>query len=305
MKALTPVLAAVTLTISAGAVQALSLNQLFDTALDPVLADASSNYRPQGLGYDEATGELLYAQQSTRVIYKTDQTGALTGSVSLPTVSNINPNNNFSSSGFNHVTSVAADANGLYVSDYTCNASCADLYKIARDGSSGQILSSEVAAYGGYPIDVRNGMLYRTNNSTTYNWSNLTEVRISSLADPDTIDATVTLFGANGIADIAVDYERGEIWTLDYAAGASIRRFDLATGFMLDEFALSLDGLTAGLTFADDKLFYYDWNSGTGSRLQAFEIGGYPDAPQVPVPAAGLLLLTALGSAAALRRKRA
>ena len=42
---------------------------------------------------------------------------------------------------------------------------------------------------------------------------------------------------------------------IDYTASATLRRFDLTTGNELDSFALGIDGLTAGLTYANDKLY--------------------------------------------------
>jgi hypothetical protein len=149
---------------------------------------------------------------------------------------------------------------------------------------------------------VRDGTLYRTNISTTYNWANLNQIRISSLATPDAGIQTVTLATGAGIGDIAVDKARNNVWMIDYTASATLRRFDLATGDELDSFGLGLDGLTAGLTYANDKLYYYDWNSGSGSALSVFALAGFTEVPEAGTLAIFCLGLAGLGYA---RRKRA
>ena len=258
-------------------------------ALSNQLADSNSNFHPQGLGYDTATNELLYMQQSSRTIFRSDLSGNITGSLAL-------------SPGLHHTTSVAGDGANYYVSDYTGNTSGPDLYSVDKNTGAAANMSTDVAGYGGYPIDVRDGTLYRTNFSTTYNWSNLNQIRISSVATPDAGVQTVTLATGAGIGDIAVDSARNNVWVLDYSGSASLRRFDLATGNELDSFALGLDGLDAGLTFANDKLYYYDWVSGSGSTLSVFALSGFTEVPE----AGGLMLfclgLSVIGYA---RRRRA
>lgn len=259
-------------------------------ALSNQLADPNSNFHPQGLGYDTATNELLYMQQSSQTIFRSDLSGNITGSLALST-------------GLNHTTSVAGDGANYYVSDYTSNTSGPDLYSVDKTTGVAANMSTDIAGYGGYPIDVRDGNLYRTNVSTTYAWSNLNQIRISAVATPDAGVQTVTLATGAGIGDIAVDSTRNNVWVIDYAAGASLRRFDLATGAELDSFSLGLDGLTGGLTFANDKLYYYDWVSGSGSTLSVFALSGFTEVPEPG--AIALLGFGLLGLGIARRRRTA
>jgi len=256
--------------------------------LSNLLADPSSNFHPQGLGYDTSNNELLYKQQSSNRIFRSDLSGNVTGSLAL-------------SPGLNHTTSVAGDGANYYVSNYSGNAGGLDLYSVNKVSGATNAISTEVAAYGGYPIDVRDGTLYRTNISTTYSWANLNQIRISSLATPDAGIQTVTLATGAGIGDIAVDKDRNNVWVIDYAASATLRRFDLATGNELDSFGLGIDGLTAGLTYANDKLYYYDWNSGSGSTLSVFALAGFTEVPEAGTLAIFCLGLAGLGFA---RRRR-
>ena len=114
----------------------------YTNTLSNQLSDTNSNFHPQGLGYDTSSNELLFMQQSAQKIFKTDLNGFVTGSVST---------------GYHHNTSVAADGSNYYFSDYTGNASYRDLYSIDKSTNSVSQLSAEIAAYGGYPIDVRDG----------------------------------------------------------------------------------------------------------------------------------------------------
>jgi hypothetical protein len=138
------------------------------------LADPASNVHPQGLGYDTYANELLYMQQSTNTIFRTNLSGTTTGSRAL-------------SSNRNHATSVAGDGANYYVSDYTSNISGSDIYPVDKTTGVAVNMSTDVAAFGGSPIDVRDGNLYRTETSTTYNGSNLKQIRISAVATPDSV----------------------------------------------------------------------------------------------------------------------
>lgn len=254
------------------------INLDYKNTLVSALSDPNSNFSPQGLGYDTGSNELLYMQQSTNTIFRTDLFGNIVGTREIGTLP-FYPSGSTTSTA-NHTTSVAGDGSNYYFTDYTANSSGYDLYGIGTTSGTANAISSEVAGYGGYPIDVRDGILYRTEASNSYGWGTLNEIRISNLNSVDSISNTVTLNTGFGIGDIAVDSLRNQIWTIDYSSTAFLRQFDLNTGDLLQSFDLELDGLTAGITYANDKLYYYDWNSGQSSTLSAYSL----DSTEVPEP---------------------
>ncbi len=116
-------------------------------SLNSALSDSSSNFHPQGLGYDPIANELLYMQQSANAIFRTDLNGTLLGS---RTIGTINTNGSGTSSTANHAVSVASDGIFYYFSDYTCNTGCFDLHRIGISGGTSTNISNETAAFGGY-----------------------------------------------------------------------------------------------------------------------------------------------------------
>lgn len=258
-------------------------------------SSSQCNFHPQGLGVDEGASELLFAQQCSHPIYRTDLDGNLLGSVAVDQ---------------NYITSVAADATYYYFADYTGNSSNNDLYRMPKSGPPSATISSAVAAYGGYPIDVRGGVLYRANDSTQYDWSDLNQVRFANVATPDTITNTISLSGLNGMGDFAVDLDGGNLWVLEWSGGR-ILRYDLQNGGApLDSFSLGLEGQTAGLTYFNGRLYYYDWVAGSGSTLRIYSVSRDATVVKTPaaVPAASTWSVAAaalLLAFVALRRMRA
>lgn len=296
--------AAALLNLAAPLANAATVTLTNTYALSNLLAAPNNNFAPQGMAYDASANELVFLQQATNTIYRTDLTGQILGSRTIGAI----PITASGSAGTaNYTTSVAADANNYYFTDYTCNTSCRDLYAIGKTSGAATALSNEVAAFGGYPIDVRDGLLYRTNLITNdYNYAGVNQIRISSLATPDLIQTTLTLGGGLGIADFAVDTDHAAIWVLDYTGTASLRRYDLASGALQESYALGLDGLSGGLAYANNKLYYYDWRSGSGSTLRSYTVNGLAsvvDTNGVPEPGSMALMLGALGLMAATRRK--
>ncbi len=238
---------------------AQTLNASATYTLDAALCHTNSNFHPQGLGVDESTGRLLYAQKNSGGVYSS----ALDGTdIQL-----------FSNASISYNTSVAYWQGYVYLTDYQGNASGQDLYKAAVPTGSAVGHGSHTAGYGGFPIDIRNGELYRTNYSSSYSWSNLNQIIVSGVASPNSASRSITLSGTSGIGDIAIDLDSNSVWILEFTSSARIHRFDLTSGQLLATSQAVGDGLDAGLTYYNGDLYYYDWVSGSGSTLTVFPTG--------------------------------
>ena len=267
--------------------QALAFQNTYN--LSSSLAVAASNFNPQGIGYDTSANELLFAQQSSQTLYRTDLTGNILGSKSV--------------AAYNYTVSVAADSSFYYFSDYTSNTNGPDLLRMNKTTNVIQQVGSEIVAYGGYPIDVRNGSLYRAIPSTSYDYSNLNSIRVSNIATPDTTTTTLALNTPGGIADFAVDSANNSLWVMNYSTNASIYRYNLASGTLANTFPLNLNGQTGGMTFANNTLYYYNWKSGSGSTLSTYQFT--PSAPATPEPGSiALLAGFAISSGMFLKRRK-
>jgi hypothetical protein len=266
------------------------------TTLSNSLSTPSSNFSPQGLGYDASANELLFLQQNSATIYRTDLNGTIVGSRSLGS-------NGGDASTF--TVSVAADASNYYFSSYVSNSSGLDLYGIGKASGNYTNISSETAAFGGYPIDVRNGLVYRTNPSTGYNYSDLNLIRVANINTPDTITQTLTLNTPSGIGDFSIDAANKNIFVLNYSNAASIYRYDLTSGALLQTYNLNLNGLTGGLTFANDVLYYYDYKSGTGSTLSKYTFTAAAASTPEPGNVALMVSMVISGAGFLSHRRRA
>ncbi|MBK6394954.1 MAG: hypothetical protein IPF73_09930 [Betaproteobacteria bacterium] len=268
---------------------------LLNTVNLPAQFSASENLHPPGLGVDEGASELLFAQQCNHPIYRTDLDGNLLGSVAV-----------------DQNTSRASRPTRRTTTSPTTRANSAKsiLGLMPKAGPPSAAFSAETAAYGGYPIDLRGGQIYRTEPSSNYDWSDLNQVRVANVATPDTITSTISL-RASGMGDFAVDLDGGNLWVLEWSGGR-ILRYDLQNGGApLDSFSLGLEGQTAGLTYFNGRLYYYDWVASSGSTLRIYDIArvaGPARVTAVPVPAASTWSLAAaalLLGFVALRRMRA
>ena len=123
---------------------ALTLNNTY--TLSAALSAGSGNYHPQGMGYDEAANELIFAQQSGNSIVRTNLTGTVLGTRTIGAI----PFTGSSTAGTaNHVVSVAADAGNYYFSDYTSNSGGRDLYKLGKTTGAATAVGNETA---GMPV---------------------------------------------------------------------------------------------------------------------------------------------------------
>jgi hypothetical protein len=236
--------------------------------LDPAWSgNFDFNFHPQGMTYDAAADRLVLALQdwdhALRVI---GLDGVLQSTITL---------NASGSNAFTYMTSVAADANYYYVTDYTCNSGCPDLFRVAKTGGTPTQISTGIAAYGGYPITIGNGELYRGEDSTSYDWTAIDQIRVSAVATPDTVTRTLSTGITRGIGDLTWDGEW--LWALAYATTANrtvdLFRIDPATGIVLAQFpavyTAPANFVPSGLAYAKGRLYVlnYSETTGVGSTL--------------------------------------
>ena len=186
------------------------------------------------------------------------------------------------SNSLNHTTGIAFSPTQTqyFVADYTSNAGGPDLFRFTTAGTATQA-STEVTAYGGYPLAVGNGILYRGNPSASYDWSTVNKIRVSSVTTPDTITATLQP-GIGGIEDMA--WDGFALWALGYTTDSStatainLYRINAATGAVLASYlnvANSGAGRrAAGVEFLNNKLYIFNWSSGGTSTLLPLTLNG-------------------------------
>jgi hypothetical protein len=179
---------------------------------------------------------------------------------------------------FDYLTGIAADANFYYLTDYTCNANCPDLFRVAKAGGAPTQISNEISAYGGYPIAIGGGKIYRgeiINN--TYDWTNINQIRVSDLATPDVVTQTHTIALARGIGDLT--WDGSALWALGYSnennpnRNVDLLRIDPVTGAVLETYLNVYNPgapyTPSGLAYAQGHLYVlnYSETSGVGSTL--------------------------------------
>ncbi|MCK6591161.1 MAG: hypothetical protein L6Q76_26715, partial [Polyangiaceae bacterium] len=219
--------------------------------------------------YDEAAGNLVIVLQGAPQLRIVSLAGVLLNTVMVsPTGPNV----------FDYLTSVAADANFYYFADYTCNNGCPDLFRVGKGGGVPTQISNEILAYGGYPLAIGGGKMFRgeiINNE--YNYTNLNQIRVSDLATPDTVTQTHTIPIARGIGDLT--WDGSTLWALGYSHDSSPNRnvdllkIDPATGAVLEThlnvYNPGAPYNPSGLAYAQGHLYVlnYSETSGVGSTL--------------------------------------
>ena len=219
--------------------------------LDGAWASVFSNFHPNSACFDEASGNVALMIQSRREIVLVDPaTGMREGQVPL--------------GNYSHSVGVACDGDDFYFTDYTANANGPDLFRIGRPGGAAVQISQATAAYGGYPLTVHEGTMWRTNDSRRYDWTELTTLRVSAAADPDNVAASFNVAIPGGIGDLC--HDGSNLWVLGNVRqemplpGASLYRVDPATGEVLDAYpniAQCQNGRPAG--FACDGRAAVGW----------------------------------------------
>jgi hypothetical protein len=230
----------------------------------------SGNFHPQGLGLASDGVSFSVVQQSTKQIRTMNPTtGALVTTINL-------------SNTLNHTTGIAYSPtlSQYFVADYTSNTSGPDLWRFTTAGTATQA-STEVLSFGGYPLAVGNGILYRGNTSTGYDWSTTNKIRVSAVGTPDTITATLQP-NIGGIEDMA--WDGSALWVLGYTTDSStatainLYRINPTTGAVLASYlnvANSGAGRrAAGVEFLNSKLYIYNWSSGGTSTLLPITLNG-------------------------------
>ncbi len=221
-----------------------------------------SNFHPQSMTWDPGTGALAFMQQRTSNIDLVSLEGARTGTIAI---------------GLSHATGIAADPfdeDSFYITDYTGNRGGPDLFQISRAGARNQI-SNDVQAYGGFPLAVYDGQMWRAENSNGYDWAPLRTVSIRAIDAPDVVLSSFRHGVNRGPDDYCHDGDtlwmlgwennvRGpvDLFALNPEDGAVISEFD-------DLFSCA-DGNPAGLACDFDRnmwIWCYSEQAGTQSRL--------------------------------------
>jgi hypothetical protein len=229
--------------------------------LDVQMSGIHSNFHPQGMTYDPSLAQFVLALQGPTNLWRVNTNGTVGSKVALTTSGQ---------NSFNYMTAIAADANNFYISDYTCNNSCPDFFKVAKGGGAPTQNSTDTAAYGGYPVAIgNNSALYRGNIvSNTYDWTGVTQIRVSNLASVDTITATLSTSISQGIGDLA--WDGSALWALGYCKDAtpncpaSLFKIDPLTGSLIETdksvYLPSGNLIPAGLAYDSGYLYVLNYS---------------------------------------------
>jgi len=238
-----------------------------EIVLDSWSTNTESNFHPQSLTVDPATGGLAFMMQGTRRIDRTNLAGVR--STTVPT-------------GYHHSTGLAADETHFFFSDYTGNSGGYDLFRIAHNGAGGVVrISNGRVAYGGFPLVVRGDTMWRANDSNTYNWDNLRTIRVSNKATPDSVTSSFNIGVGRGIGDLCHDSEA--LWMLGNTrsrnAAIDLYKLDATNGALLAQHTglrTCSNSIPSGLACTDDDagtlyVFCYSEISSPRSSLVVFE----------------------------------
>ncbi len=171
-----------------------------EVRLDAQWAGVHQNFHPQGACYDPFSGNVaLMIQSRRRIDFVDPATGQLDGGLEL--------------GNYSHTTGVACGDPFFYFSDYTGNGGGPDLFRIVRANAAEQI-SARNNAFGGFPLTVHEGMMWRGTDSARYDWSIIRAVRVSTVAEPDEVEAQLAVDVPTGIGDLC--HDGTHLWALGY-----------------------------------------------------------------------------------------
>ena len=251
-----------------------------EVRLDAEWAGVHQNFHPQGACYDAfSTRVVLMIQSRRRLDFVDPATGLLDGGLEL-------------GDDYTHGTGVGCGDPFFYFTDYSGNAGGPDLFRIVRANAVEQI-SARNDAFGGFPLTVHDGTMWRGTDSAGYDWSPIQAVRVSTVAEPDRIQAQLAVDVPSGIGDLC--HDGTHLWALGYVheddpdptPEADLYRLDPETGarraFYDDVYRCSR-GRPAGLACDGDAerlwIFCFDEAHGDGT-LAELTLGD--DAPPEPV----------------------
>jgi hypothetical protein len=234
-----------------------------------VFSGVHNNFHPQSLAYDPTTGFLVYAPQGPTELRFTNQSGVLQATTQLTQVGN---------NSMYYTTGIAIDSTYLFISDYTCNNGCTDLVRYTRSGNfgitNGINPTFEVQAYGGYPLEIGGGNLFRGNFSNDYTWTSINQIRVSPITSADNIIRTINTNVPRGIGDLA--WDGSALWAMSYSeyeTGNPIRTVDLYridpnTGATLESYTSVYTDPSplrpAGVAYGNNSLWIFDYSETAG-----------------------------------------
>ena len=238
-----------------------------------------SNFHPQSIDFDPANNQIVFALQGTNTARWVDLNGVAQGFAATPAVGQ---------NSMNYTTGIAIDGTYLFISDYTCNASvnCTDLARYTRNGqfgiANGITASTEYLAYGGYPLALGGGNLFRGNFSNSYDWTSINQIRVTTVGAPDVLLRTLNAnYIARGIGDMA--WDGSAIWVVGYSSDSvpnrnvDLWRVDPNNGNNLESYAnvftLKAPLRPAGIAYGNNSLYIFGYSETVGTASTLTRLG--------------------------------